>query len=273
MRQGPTQDEGLPPFPGDPLRDVPVPSAYLLGDDEFGTAVLSEYSNRVRSDFHDNPVLKVIKMAGGVVHGSNPFVVCLVDMIVRPRYRVATPVDLQTILASRGKSAFREKMRGGYKDAALVLRSVREPNVYIAQKLAGQLDPKMEWPVCIFLSGLEIANDKESPPGLVFKFTRNTRAFPAPVLESPSGHFDNASVDPTTGLPKAISGAGRYFYSMPEGLARLYLGRGSSLDTIWDELPNSQADGRIVIVDNVARSEIVADYIRRLDKATGVLEG
>jgi hypothetical protein len=264
--------EGLPPFPGEPLRDVPVPSAYLLGDDEFGTAVLSEYANRVRTDFHDNPALKILKTAGGVVHGSNPFAVVLVDMIVRPRYRVATPVDLQAILASRGKSTFPDKMRGGYKDAALVLRSVSYPNVHIAQKLGGQLDTKMEWPACIFLSGLEIVNDPESPHGLCFKFTRHARSFHAPVLESPSGHFDNASIDPTTGLPKEITGAGRYFYGMPEGLARFYLGRGSSLDTIWDELANSQADGRIVIVDNTAGSEVVADYIRRLDKATSVLD-
>lgn len=263
---------GLPPFPGEPLRDIPVPSAYLLGDDEFGTAVLAEYSTRVREDFKDNPALKVIKVGGGVVHGSNPFVVCLVDMVVRPHYRVATPVDLQAILASRGKSTFPEKMRGGYKDAALVLRTVSYPNVYIAQKLAGQLDTKMEWPACIFLSGLEVISDPESPHGLCFKFTRNTRAFHAPVLESPSGHFSNASVDPATGLPKEITGEGRYFYGMPEGLARFYLGRGSSLDTIWDELANSQADGRIVIVDNTAPSEVVADYIRRLDKATSVLK-
>lgn len=271
MAQGQKQD-GLPPFPGEPLRDIPVPSAYLLGDDEFGTAVLSEYTTRLRDEFNDNPVLKVIKMKGGVVHGSNPFAVCLIDMIVRPKYRVATPVDLQAILASRDKSAFPEKMRGGYKDAALVLRSVREPNTYIAQKLAGQLDPKMEWPVCVFLSGLMIANDAESPHDLIFRFTRDTRAFHAPVLESPSGHFDNASVDPRTGLPKAIAGAGRYFYSMPEGLARFYLGRGSSLDTIWDELANSQADGRIVIVNNFAPSDKLADYIRRVDRAVRRLE-
>jgi hypothetical protein len=271
MRQG-QRHEGLPPFPGEPLRDVPVPSAYLLGDDEFGTAVLAEYATRVRNEFNDNPALKILKMGGGVVHGSNPFAVCLIDMIVRPRCRVATPVDLQAILASRGKSSFPEKMRGGYKDAALVLRTVSYPNVYIAQKLGGQIDVKMERPVCIFLSGLQLVNDPESPCGLCFKFTRDTRAFSAPVLDSPSGHFDNANVDPATGLPKSISGEGRYFYGMPEGLARFYLGRGSSLDTIWDELANSQADGRIVIVDNTAKSEVVADYIRRLDKATGVLE-
>ncbi|MCK4376059.1 MAG: hypothetical protein KAX19_12045 [Candidatus Brocadiae bacterium] len=251
---------------------MPIPAATLWRDDEFGTAVLSEYSERVRLDFDENPFLKVLKVAAGIVHGSNPFAACLVDMIVRPRARVATPVDLQAILDSRNKTSTPVRMRGGYKDAALALRSVKEPNSYLAERLAEQLDPKMEWPVVIHLSGLELIKDPESPCGLSFQFTPGTRAFHAPILLAGSGHFDNALVDRETGLPTRIEGAGRYFYSTEEGLARMYLGRGSSIDTIWNELGHSQVDGRVVLVDNSVPSEEVAEYIARLDAATELLE-
>ena len=211
-------------------------------------------------------------MAAGIVHGSNPFAVCLVDMIVRPQVRVATPVDLQTLLDSRGKTSVPVRMRGGYKDSAFALRSVKEPNSYIAEMFVEQLDPKMEWPVCIYLSGLELIKDRDSPCGLGFKFTPETRAFHAPVLAEKSGHFDNDAIDRTTGLPTSIDGTGRYFYGMDEGLARLYLGRGSSLDTIWEELGNSQVDGRVVLVENSVPPEKLAEYVERLDSARDLLD-
>jgi len=62
-----------PPFTGKPLRDVPIPAAKLWRDDEFGTAVLSDYNERLQKDFGENPFLKIYKVAAGIVHGSNPF--------------------------------------------------------------------------------------------------------------------------------------------------------------------------------------------------------
>lgn len=262
----------LPPFPGVPLRDVPVPRAQVWGDDQFGTAVLTEYNERVRRDFDENPFLRVFKSAGGVVHGSNPFGTCLVDMIVRPAVRVATPPDLQAILLARGQTASTIEIRGGYKDVALVLRSVKEPNSYIAERLVEQLDPKIEWPVAVYLSGLKLVKDPKSPCSLSFKFTSETRALHAPILDSKSGHFDDAHVDGATGLPTRIGGTGRYLYSTTEGLCRLYLGRGSSIDTIWDELGNSQADGRVAFIDNAVPPEKVSEFVAGLDAAAKLLE-
>ncbi|KPK65259.1 MAG: hypothetical protein AMK73_03510 [Planctomycetes bacterium SM23_32] len=262
----------LPPFPGKPIRDLPIPNGLVWKDDEFGNAVLTEYNDRVRLDFDENPFLKAFKMAGGVVHGSNPFGVVLLDMIVRPHLRVATLPDLQVILDARGKAADLPQIRGGYKDAAFALRSVKEPNSYLAERLGEQLDTKMPWPAVIYLSGLQLVKDSESPCGLTFKFTFYTHAFHAPILSESSDHFYNAKVDRTTGLPTELGGTGRYFYSTEEGLSRIYLGRGSSIDTIWDELSNSQADGRVVFVDNSLPPERVAEYLKRLDHAGRLLQ-
>lgn len=262
----------LPAFAGKPLRDVVVPAADVWHQDELGNAVIAEYTERVRADFEENPFLKVYRIAAGIVHGSNPFAAVLVDMIVRPQARIATPPDLQVILNSRRKVADPVHVRGGYKDAAFVLRSVKEPNSYLAESFAEQLDPKTEWPVVIYLSGLELVKDRQSPCGLNFKFTSETRTFHAAVLSQKSGHFSNDVVDPATGLPARIEGTGRYFYGMEEGLARLYVGRGSSIDTIWEELGNSQVDGRTVIVNNVVPPDKVAQYTTRLDAALELLE-
>lgn len=265
--------EGVrPPFAGKPLRDVPIPAAQLWRDDEFGAAVLSEYNERVRLDFNENPFLKVFRVPAGVVHGSNPFAVCLVDMMVRPEVRIATLVDLQAILDSRHRTSSPVDMRGGYKDAAFALRSVKEPNSYLAERLTEQLDPETEWPVVIYLSGLALAKDPESPCGLAFRFTEETRYFHAPILGEESGHFDDAAMDRSTGLPVRLGGTERYFYSIQEGLARVYVGRGSSIDTIWDELGNSQVDGRVVLVDNSVPSDKMAEYLGQLDGAIGLLE-
>jgi hypothetical protein len=262
----------LPPFQGKALRDLPVLRGEVWKDNEFGNAVLQEYNDRVRLDFDENPFLKIFKMAGGVVHGSNPFGVVLLDMIVRPELRVATPPDLQAILEARGKAADLPQIRGGYKDSAFALRSVKEPNSYLAEAFVEQLDPKIAWPVVIYLSGLELVKDSESPCGLSFKFTFYTHAFHAPILEQSSDHFYNAKVDRKTGLPTELGGTGRYFYSTEEGLSRVYLGRGSSIDTIWDELSNSQADGRVVFFDNSLPPERVSEYLKRLDHAGRLLE-
>lgn len=263
---------GPPSFPGKALRDVPVPAAEVWVDDEFGKAVLNEYNERVRVDFDENPFLRVFQVAGGIVHGSNPFATCLVDMIVRPSLRVATPPDLHAVLVAQRKASTLVNIRGGYNDAGLVLRSVKEPNSYIAQNFVEQLDPKMAWPVVIYLSGLQLVKDPKSPCHLSFRLTRESHAFSAPIMDEKSGHFDDAHVDGATGLPTQLGGTGRYFYSTEEGLARLYLGRGSSLDTIWDELGNSQADGRVCLVKNDVPPDKVSEYLRLVDVATDLLE-
>jgi hypothetical protein len=44
------------------------------------------------------------------------------------------------------------------------------------------------------------------------------------------------------------------------------------VDSIWDELANSQPDGGVVIADNGVPPSRVAEYIAFLDNATGILE-
>jgi hypothetical protein len=55
--------------------------------------------------------------------------------------------------------------------------------------------------------------------------------------------------------------------------AQLYVGRGSLIDTIWEGLGNSQADGRTVIANNAVPPDRVAEYTARLDAALELLEG
>jgi hypothetical protein len=263
---------GRPAFVGSPLRHVPVPAADLWREDEFGAELLSQYHERVRRDYDNNPALRVFKVAAGIVHGSNPFAVCLVDMIVRPKVRVATPVDLQAVVDSEGKAAEPVKLRGTYHDMALVLRSVRDPNGYLAQRLNEQVGLKTSLPALVFLSGLRLVNDPDSPYGLSFRLTEHSQVVSAPVLKEKSGHFDNSVVDRKTGLPSRIEGSQRYYYGGEDGLTRLYLGRGYALDTIWDELVNSQPDGRVVLVDNEVPAVSVSQYLERLDEATDLLQ-
>lgn len=266
-----TQETEAPTFGGQPLRDVPVPKVGLLRDDEFGAEVLSEYHDRVKADYDNNPALRIFKVSAGVVHGSNPFACCLIDKIVRPELRVATPVDVQAVLDARSKYADAPNLRGYYKDVALALRSIREPNGYLAERLNEQVGLKTPLPVVIFLSGLEVINDSDSPCGLSFALGENSYLFTASILTEQSGHFDNEQVDRNTGLPKSLGGSERYYYGTEEGLSRVYIGRGWSLDTIWDELANSQPDGRVVLVSNRVPVYKVSKYLERLDDATEVL--
>ena len=260
-----------PAFAGAPVRHVPVPAVDLLRGDEFGTAVLSEFHDRVRLDYDNNPHLRIFKSAAGLVQGSNPFAICLLDMILRPALRVATPADLQAAFDAEAKSPNPPNLRGCYKDCGLVLRSIGEPNSYLAQRLNEQVGLKTPLPVVILLSGLALVKDQQSPYSLGFKLTENSIYFSSPVMLAKSGHFDNDAVDKATGLPTSLGGAERFFYAMQDGLARLYIGRGWSVDSIWDELSNSQPDGGAVIADNAVPPRKVADYVNLLDRATGLL--
>lgn len=269
-----SEEQGTrPEFRGQRLREFTVPKVGFLRDDAFGEAVLSEYHDRVRRDFAGHEALKVLKTAGGVVHGSNPFAAVLIDMIVRSEFRVAAPADLQAAHDAEKKSESAPNLRGCYKDTALVLRSVSEPNSYLAEQLNGQIGLKTKLPAVICLTGLELVADKESPLGLSFELTEDALYFSAPLMERESDHFDNSAVERATGLPEELGGSERYFYSTEEGLCRLYVGRGWSLDSIWDELPNSQPDGRIVLVDNAVPPPKMAKYLAYMDAANKFLAG
>jgi hypothetical protein len=265
------EEKGRPEFAGTPLLQVPMPTVDLLRGDEFGMAVLSEFHDRVRKDFDNNSSLRVLKTVGEAVEGSNPFAVCLLDMILRPRQRVATPPDLQAAFDAEATAPNPPNLRGCYKDCGLVLRSIGEPNSYLAQRLNEQVGLKTPLPVVILLSGLELVKDPQSPFGLAFKLTENSIYFTCPVMLQKSGHFDSSAVDEATGLPTTLGGADRFFYAMRDGLARLYIGRGWSVDSIWDELANSQPDGGVVIADNAVPPPRVAAYLSLLRAATSTL--
>ncbi len=85
---------------------------------EFGKEVLDEYNGRAKSDYDNAGALKVLSYSDGVVKGSNPFAVVLINQIVKEnRLRAATQADLERALSAG------VDLSGTYTDSALVLRS------------------------------------------------------------------------------------------------------------------------------------------------------
>ena len=80
----------LPPFQGKPVANL------LEGD--FGRAVLDEYRQRAKKQYHGAYPLNCLSFCDNIVQGSNPYAAVLVNQIVREKgLRTATPSDLEKI--------------------------------------------------------------------------------------------------------------------------------------------------------------------------------
>ena len=146
----------LPEFKGKPLIEIPenIPAiGFMEGD--FGEAVLEEYKGRVEKDYNNLDSLDVlsyehgnpVRYEEGIVKGSNPFSVVLVNQIVgQEGLRVARQSDLEKALKLDSLN-----LKGTYEDTALVLRKGKEPNSYLAKDLLKQIG-KTKLPVMIPLS-------------------------------------------------------------------------------------------------------------------------
>lgn len=238
----------LPKFEGKPLIEIPdvIPVANFL-EGEFGQAFLNEYNGRVNTDYNGAGALKVLSYNNGIVRGSNPFVVVVANKILAQEgIRTATPADLERVLNSKALS-----LQGTYEDSALVLRSTGDPNSYLAKNLAEQAKArgaKLNSPLVIPLNGLDVVYDAESPHKLAFKFTDGTQVIEAPILTK-DGYFNSQDIDSNTGLPRKISGEGnRKLWTRNSGLSRLYLNGDLGLVSYYDDLANSDEDGRVVVV-------------------------
>jgi len=166
-------------------KDITFPEAGFL-EGKFGKEVLEEYKGRVKTDFNGNSRLNVLSYNNGVVKGSNPFAVVLVNSILPEDMRTATPADLEKALQAG------MDLRGTYQDSALVLRSEDNPNSYLAKDLMKQVrhrkGTKAKMPVVIPLNGLDVVNDTESDYGLSFKLREDAQITYAPILRD-CGNF------------------------------------------------------------------------------------
>jgi len=261
----------LPEFKGKSLIEIPknVPQAdFLRGD--FGKAVLEEYKGRVSQDYDNSKGLKVLSYSDGLVKGSNPFAVVLVNQILRQEgLRTATQADLEKIL---GTNAF--DLTGTYEDSALVLRSEGDPNSYLAKDLHAQvnerLGKKAKLPVMIPLAGLNLVKDQDSDYGLAFKLRENSEIMYAPILNEKNGSkFSYENIDENTGLPKETGNGNRTLYTIKTGLSWLNLGWNLGLYSDWGDygLAYSDGDGRVVAVSAEGASQNLGKYLTQMKGA------
>ncbi len=251
-------------FRGTPLvpKDISFPEISELRG-EFGKEVLEEYKGRAEKDYGNASALKILSYSDGVVKGSNPFAVVLINNIVRQNgLRTATPADLEKAL-NLGID-----LTGTYEDSALVLRSKEEPNAYLAKSIADQvaLRGNAEYPVMIPLVGFDLTKDADSPHNLGFKLREDAQIIPAGIL-SKDGAFKSEDVDLATGLPTKLGEGNRYSYTRNSGLSGLYLNRNLNLWSDGVNLASSYSDGRVRIVSGEAASQkALAEYFTKLEK-------
>lgn len=259
----------LPKFEGRPLLELPksIPTANILGGD-FGKVVLQEYKEMAETKYKGADALDVLSYQDGVIKGSNPFAVVLVNQIIgQEGLRAATPADLErAIRLNKLNQELGLNLKGTYEDTGLVLRSESEPNEYLAKDVAKQIKARnVKLPVMVPLNGLELVKDSQSEHDLSFKLRENAQVFYAPILNK-TGNFTSEDIDEQTGLPRKTGDNGdRTLYTRNSGLSSLYLYRYLDLASYIDLLAGSSSDGRVVVVgDSAVNPE---KYVAEINKS------
>ena len=231
----------LPQFEEKPLTEV-LTVSFLTED--FGEAALGEYRGRVNADYNGNEILNVLSYQNGVVQGSNPFAVVLINQFLPENMRVATLSDLEIILRPNALD-----LRGIYEDLALVLRNTENPNADLARNLDEQIKTRGEfqYPVMVSLTDLEIVND----PSSSYCLSLNLRDDAQIIYEPQLAHENDGKKFLETGesgLPVFCDNGKRILYTRENGLSRLSLGRFSYFYSVWGNLGSSYPDGRIIVL-------------------------
>ena len=195
-------------------------ATFLKGN--FGKAVLLEYIWRNKEYFCCNPQLKVLTFYEDIVNGSNSYAAVLINQILNQRgLRIGNPTDLGRILKNNIQDLI-----GKSVDFALVLRNENEPNGYLAKDLIQQLvlqGRKIEMPIMIPLTSLELKIEEKAPHGLGFKLREKSRIIQSHILNEDT-YFSLNDIDKATGLPYKTKNIGEGFlYTRNSGLSRMYL--------------------------------------------------
>ncbi len=211
-----------------------------------------EALGRIKKDYGNNATLLKVQWdaQGKVAKGSNSYYVALINTIFRNQgIRTATQADLEEILRDGALS-----LNGTYEDSGIVLRSLTAPNEYLAKqvgeqiaKIQGKKVGKLQLPIYVPASGLELNLDADSPSKLGFKVLDNAELIYAPILNPQSGsNFSNLDIDAKTGMPKKIGAGNRTLYTRADGLSRVYLDGGLDLNSSDDDLGDSIGNGRVI---------------------------
>ena len=153
------------------------------------------------------------------------------------------------------------ELKGNYEDSALVLRSVNEPNKYLAEDLLNQfknkgINLKENSTYVPPLWTLKLRKDDNSGYKLSFDITDLTleNYFEAPILnETSQKKFNSKDIEENTGLPSKVKDSGdRTLYTSQNGLCRLILGGDLYLDSYLVDLASSLGDGQVVVVSGEA---------------------
>lgn len=245
-------------------KDLAFPEAGPLNGD-FGKEVLDEFNTLVTKDYEGVNALDVLKYSNGVVKGSNPFAVVLMNQVVRPLgLRTASPADLERALEAG------VDLRGTYEDSALVLRSKSNPNAYLAGNLMEQVKARGEVnsAVVIPLYGLDLVKDQNSDYGFAFKLREDAEIIEAPILNRNTGNFKE--VDPKTGLPTKLGEGSRTSYTRKDGLSRVCLYRDLDLGSNNDVLADSGEGGRVILASTEGAklgAKKLQEYMAQLTQA------
>jgi hypothetical protein len=262
----------LPQFKGKPLIEIPefIPRVGFLEGD-FGKAVLKEYQERAEKDYGSASVLDVLFYEDGLVKGSNPFAVVLVNQIIgQEGLRTATQADLERILKTQALT-----LNGQHENTGLVLRTEDDPNSYLARNLMAQLkarNPKAVMPSMVPLSELELVTDANSPHQLAFKLKDSSQVFYDVFILNKYGTFSFKNIDVNTGLPAKIGQGNRYFYTTRNSMSCVGLDCGLNVCSINQNLANSHSIGRIVVVSAEGTAKNLEAYIARLTQEKAEIE-
>lgn len=200
------------------------------------------YRDRVKKS------LDVFSKGGGELRGSNSFAPILLRTILPADSRLATMADIGLALENG------LDLRGHYEDVGVVLRSGNDSyqnNDFLARDLSKQLQAKgisLDTPKVLYFDALDLRRDGNSFYGLAFSLRDDVELIYAPILNKGDGNFSSADVNEKTGLPDKLSGGDRCLFTRKGGLSRLNLSGNLDLNSDWDNLLNSNGNGRVVVV-------------------------
>ncbi|MFA5778502.1 MAG: hypothetical protein WC870_03405 [Candidatus Paceibacterota bacterium] len=214
----------------------------------FGGEQGKEIDASIKKDYKDFSVMQVGNYSDGKMKGSNSFYVVGVQSKLPFGVRVSTQSDLEDVMRKGVLD-----LSGTYEDSGLVLRTVGNPNSYLAVNLMKQvnerLGKKAKMPVMIPLYGMGLVKDQDSPHGLAFKLKDDAEIIYSPILNKSNGSsFNSEDINIKIGLPTKVGKGNRTLWTRDSGLSRLYLDWDLDLDSDGDSLADSNGNGRVVLV-------------------------
>ena len=234
-----------------PTAAVPDYDYFFLGDDlgrETHEAITRKYGAEnpfVTKDVSYDSDSKLVK-------GSKPGYIIAVNEILGDRnLRTATSYDVQKAI-DEGKI----NQSRIYEDIGLVLYSESGENEYLARDLAAQVrkrNGRVEFPTLISLVELGLKVDKNAPNGMAFNLTNDNQIVQAQQLSNANDQKRFSKLN-EFGLPIFEDSGKHTFYSGNSGLRMLIRDRDSDLDARYWYLVYSDADGRVLVVREAARS-------------------